>query len=40
MFGETLADTKKRISKNSVFGNFTSWDLLYIIVKTNDDLKQ
>lgn len=40
MFGETLESSKKRIAKNSVFGNFSSWDILYIIVKTNDDLKQ
>lgn len=40
MFGESLADTKKRIGKNSVFGNLVSWDILYIIIKTSDDLKQ
>lgn len=40
MFGESLEDSKKRIKKNSVFGNFATWDILYVIVKTNDDLKQ
>lgn len=40
MFGEPLQQSKKRIAKNSVFGNFASWDILYIIIKTNDDLKQ
>lgn len=40
MFGESVLDTKKRISKNSVFGNFATWDIIYIIIKTDDDLKQ
>jgi phosphatidylinositol 4-kinase B len=40
MFGEPLKATKERIAKNSVFGNLKTWDILYIIVKTHDDLKQ
>lgn len=40
MFGEPLKDTKQRISKNSVFGNLPSWDIVYLIIKTHDDLKQ
>jgi phosphatidylinositol 4-kinase len=40
MFGEPLQEAKKRIAKNSIFGNLKSWDILYIIIKTHDDLKQ
>lgn len=40
MFGEPLKKSKERIGKNSVFGNIRSWDILYIIIKTHDDLKQ
>jgi phosphatidylinositol 4-kinase len=32
--------TRKKISKNSIFGGFKTWDILYIIIKTHDDLKQ
>lgn len=40
MFGEPLKKTKERIARNSVFGSLASWDVLYIIIKTQDDLKQ
>lgn len=40
MFGDPLILTKNRIRKNSVFGNLKSWDVLYVIIKTQDDLKQ
>lgn len=40
MFGEPLKKSKQRLAKNSVFGNIRSWDVLYIIIKTHDDLKQ
>jgi hypothetical protein len=40
MFGEPIAESKVRIAKNSIFGNFRTWDILYLIIKTNDDLKQ
>lgn len=40
MFGEPLLDAKRRISQNSIFGSLKSWDIIYIIIKTNDDLKQ
>ena len=35
-----MRHTRQRISKNSVFGAFKTWDILYVIVKTHDDLKQ
>ena len=40
MFGEPLQQSKERIAKNSIFGNLKTWDILYIIFKTHDDLKQ
>lgn len=40
MFGMSLVQLRKNISNNSIFGNFKTWDILYIIIKTNDDLKQ
>lgn len=40
MFGDPLINIKKRIRKNSVFGNLKSWDVIYVIIKTQDDLKQ
>lgn len=40
MFGDPLINIKKRIRKNSVFGNLKSWDIIYVIIKTQDDLKQ
>lgn len=40
MFGEPLQYTKERIARNSIFGNLKTWDVLYLIFKTQDDLKQ
>ena len=40
MFGEPIKEAKERIAQNSIFGNLKSWDIMYIIIKTNDDLKQ
>ena len=40
MFGQPLEETKQRIAKNSIFGNLRTWDILYVIIKTHDDLKQ
>lgn len=40
MFGEPLKLTKEKIASQSVFGQLKTWDALYIIIKTHDDLKQ
>ena len=40
MFGQPLKKTKEAIAENSIFGSLKTWDTLYIIFKTEDDLKQ
>jgi len=40
MFGEPLKITKQRLASQSIFGGLRTWDCLYIIIKTHDDLKQ
>ena len=40
MFGEPLKETKERIAEESVFGKLQTWDIIYVIIKTHDDLKQ
>lgn len=40
MFGEPLKIAKQRLASQSIFGGLRTWDCLYIIIKTHDDLKQ
>ena len=40
MFGQRVKSTKADLANNSIFGNFRSWDVTWIIIKTHDDLKQ
>ena len=40
VFGESEEDFKERIRNKSIFANLESWNLLHLIVKTNDNLKQ
>lgn len=40
VFGESEEDFKERIRNKSIFGHLASWDLVHLIVKTNDNLKQ
>ncbi len=40
IFGESEDDFKERIRNKSIFGHFESWDLVHLIVKTHDNLKQ
>ena len=40
VFGESEEEFKERIRNKSIFGHLTSWDLVHLIVKTNDNLKQ
>ena len=39
-FGERWAEKKARIATTSPFGNNPCWDLVGVIVKSNDDLRQ
>ncbi|EGR29036.1 phosphatidylinositol 4-kinase, putative [Ichthyophthirius multifiliis] len=40
IFGEEQDEQEQRIRKNSPFGNFKTWKLVHIIIKTGDNLKQ
>jgi len=39
-FGERWAEKKARIAASSIYGSTAGWDLVGIIVKSNDDLRQ
>ncbi|KFZ07225.1 hypothetical protein V501_06650 [Pseudogymnoascus sp. VKM F-4519 (FW-2642)] len=40
MFGEAWSEKKERIRKSSPYGWMSNWDLISVIVKTGDDLRQ
>ena len=40
MFGEPLKKTKEKIAERSIFGKLKTWDVIYVMIKTHDDLKQ
>lgn len=40
IFGEDDKEQEERIRKDSPFGNFLSWKLVHLIIKTGDNLKQ
>lgn len=40
IFLETSKEQENRIKKNSPFAGLKTWNLLRVIVKTNDDLRQ
>lgn len=39
-FGESWANKRARIKAASAWGNEPGWDLVSIIIKSNDDLRQ
>ena len=40
LFGENSSERQKRIKKDSPFQSLKSWNLIRLIIKTNDNLKQ
>ena len=40
VFGESAKEQKERIQRRSPFGHFRTWNLIRVIVKSGDDLKQ
>ncbi len=40
MFGESETQTFERIRKKSIYKSLSTWQLIHLIVKTGDNLKQ